>query len=130
MRQRTLAWLTVLSIGMSFGLATAALAADPTGTWTWTREINGNTVTTTLKLKQEGKNLTGTISGRDNTESPIEDAKVDGDMISFKVTREFNGNKMVFNYSGKVTGDEIVGETKFERNGEAQTREWKAKKGG
>jgi len=129
MRQRTLAWLMVFAVGMSFGLATAALAADATGTWTWTREINGNTVTTTLKLKQDGKNLTGTISGRDNTESPIEDAKVDGETISFKVTREFNGNKFVINYSGKVTGDEIVGETKFERNGETQTREWKAKKG-
>jgi len=113
---------------MSFGLATAALAADPTGTWTWTRDFNGNPVTTTLKLKQDGKNLTGKITGRQNTESDIEDGKVDGDNVSFKVTREFNGNKIVQAYTGKVTGDTFKGEMKFERNGEAQTREFEFKK--
>ncbi len=128
MRERMVAWVVLGVVGLSFGLTSAALAADATGTWKWTVERNGNTFETTLKLKQEGTALTGTISGRNNTETAIEDGKVDGDTVSFKVTREFNGNKMVFNYSGKVTGDEIKGETKFERNGESQTREWKAKK--
>ena len=107
--------------------AAPALAADPTGTWKWTVERGGQTRETTLKLKVEAGKLTGTISGREN-DTPIEDGKVDGDDISFKVTREFNGNKVVQTYKGKLSGDTIKGKVEFERNGEAQSRDWEAKK--
>jgi hypothetical protein len=117
-----------MALAIVLGLGSSALAADATGTWKWSVERNGNTFETTLKLKQEGEKLTGTISGRNNTENPIEDGKVVGDVVSFKVTREFNGNKFVFAYEGKVSGDSIKGEQKFERNGESQSREWEAKK--
>lgn len=105
-----------------------ALAADVSGTWKWTVERNGQKIETTLTLKQDGKKLTGKITGRNNTETDIEDGKVDGDDVSFKVTREFNGNKMVQNYSGKATTDTIKGKVEFERNGEKQSRDWEAKK--
>lgn len=49
------------------------------------------------------------------------------DSVSFKVTREFDGNKVVISYQGKLSGDAIKGETKFERDGEERTREWEAK---
>jgi hypothetical protein len=42
------------------------------------------------------------------------------------VTREFNGNKMVQNYTGKVSADTIKGKIEFERNGEKQSRDWEA----
>src|SRR4051812_41399115 len=109
-------------------VAAPALAADPTGTWKWSVDRNGQTIETTLKLKMEEKKLTGTISGRNNTETAIEDGKVDGDDISFTVTREFNGNKMVQKYNGKLSGDTIKGKVEFERNGEKQSRDWEAKK--
>ena len=48
--------------------------------------------------------------------------------VSFKVTREFGDNKIVFMYHGKLSGDSIKGETKWEREGEEQTREWEAKR--
>jgi len=110
------------------GVAGPATAADATGTWKWTVERNGNTIETTLKLKQDGEKLTGTISGRQGNETAIEDGKVKDDTVTFKVTREFNGNKFVMNYHGKLSGDSIKGETKFERNGEEQSREWEAKR--
>jgi hypothetical protein len=122
--RRTLGSLAVLLIG----LTTSALAADPTGTWTWTVERNGQTFTNTLKLKLEGEKLTGTISGRNNTEITIENAKVDGDEVSFQVTREFNNNKIVQQYKGKLSGDTIKGQVEFERNGEKVMRDWEAKK--
>jgi len=109
--------------------AAPALAADPTGTWKWSVERNGQTIETTLKLKLEEMKLTGTISGRNNTETAIEDGKVDGDNVSFQVTREFNGNKFVQKYSGKVEGETIKGKVEFERNGEKMSRDWEAKKG-
>ncbi|MBM3736604.1 MAG: hypothetical protein FJW39_12540 [Acidobacteria bacterium] len=33
--------------------------------------------------------------------------KVDGDNVSFKIKREFNGNAFVMNYAGMVAGDEL-----------------------
>lgn len=105
-----------------------AFAGDPTGTWKWSTERNGQKVETTLKLKLEGKALTGTISGRNNAETAIEEAKVDGDDVSFRITREFNGNKMVAKYTGKVSGDTLKGKVETERNGEKQSRDFEAKK--
>jgi len=98
----------------------SALAADATGNWKWTIERNGNTIESTMKLKQEGEKLTGTIKRMDN-ESEIEDGKVTGDNVTFKVTREFNGNKFVLNYQGKLEGDSLKGQIKFEREGGFQT---------
>ena len=108
--------------------AVPALAADPTGKWKWSAERNGQTVETTLKLKQEAGKLTGTISGRNNTETAIEEGKVDGDEISFTVTREFNGNKFVQKYKGKLSGDAIKGTIESERDGQTRSRDWEAKK--
>ena len=84
----------VAALGLVVVLAPDARAddkkADVTGTWKWTVERNGNTIETTLKLKQDGEKLTGTISGRQGSNDiEIEDGKVKGDAVSFKVTRMF-----------------------------------------
>ncbi len=119
--------LAVLAIG------TAVQAADATGTWGWSRpgRNGGPDQKMTLKLKVDGDKLTGTLTSpsRDGgtTDTKIADGKVKGEEISFTITREFNGNKMVQKYSGKV-GDTIKGKIEFERNGETQSRDWEAKK--
>lgn len=86
----------------------------------------------TLKLKVDGEKLTGTLSspGRDGqtTETAIADGKVKGEEVSFTVTREFNGNKMVSKYNGKVSADAIKGKIESERNGQPQSRDWEAKR--
>ena len=125
MKKHSKMWLFAV---VALAVGVPALAADVTGTWTWSVERNGNTIETTLKLKQDGEKVTGTISGRNNTETEISDGKLAGDMLTFKVTREFNGNTFVQEYHGKVSGDSIKGERKSERNGEVQTREWEAKR--
>jgi hypothetical protein len=103
--------------------------ANATGTWTWSFSgQNGQSRETTLKLKQDGDKLSGKISGRNNTETDIEDAKISGDTISFTVTRENNGNKFVTKYNGKISGDTIKGKSEFERNGESRSRDWEAKR--
>jgi hypothetical protein len=131
-RRRSSGWLcpalAALGLFLAHGLAAPARAADATGTWKWTVERNGNTFESTLKLKQDGDKLTGTITGRNGTETAIEDGKVAGDTVAFKVTREFNNNKIVFLYDGKLSGDAIKGETKFQRDGETQSFPWEAKR--
>jgi hypothetical protein len=130
MRPRSNGLWCVSAVGfiVILGSGAAALAADVTGTWKWTVEFGGEAMERSVKLKQDGDKLTGTYVGRDGAETPIEDGKVSGDKISFKVTREFGGNKVVLTYTGKLTDDTIKGETKFERDGETQSREWEAKR--
>src|SRR5581483_11313800 len=97
-------------IVVAVGIATPAIAADATGTWKWTTSFNGQTRDSTLKLKQEGDKLTGVyVGGQSNTETPIEDAKIAGDKISFKVTRDRNGQKFTTAYSGTLKDDTITG---------------------
>ncbi len=122
-------FLGVAVLGLILGFVGSSVqAADATGTWKWSVERNGQTMEWTLKLKQEGTKLSGTMSGRQN-ETAIEEAKVEGDEISFKVVREFNGNKMTQKYKGKVGSDSIKGKIEVERNGETMSRDWEAKKG-
>ena len=108
--------------------------ADPAGTWTWTvpGRNGGPDRTNSLVLKMDDAKLTGKLTspGRDGQkmETAIADGKVDGDTISFTIVREFNGNSMTNKYSGKITADKIVGKSEFNRNGEAQSREWEAKR--
>ena len=53
---------------------------------------------------------------------------IKGDEVSFQVTREFNGNKVVIKYNGKVSGDTIKGKSESQRDGQPQTRDWVARK--
>ncbi|MBC8001657.1 MAG: hypothetical protein H7X97_03620 [Opitutaceae bacterium] len=108
--------------------------ADVAGNWTWSTpgRDGGPERKSTLTLKVEGDKVTGKIAalGRDGapTDTAIEEAKLDGAMISFKVTRTFGENKMVQKFSGKVEGSAIKGKIEFDRNGEAQSRDWEAKR--
>lgn len=102
-----------------------ALAADIDGKWTAEIEGRNGTMTQTFTFKTDGSTLTGTVSGRMG-ETQISDGKVDGDTISFSVTREFNGNSMKMNYTGKVSGDSI--QFKMNMEGRNRAREFTAKR--
>ena len=99
-------------------------AGDMTGTWKWTIEgFGGNSVDFTLVLKQDGNKLSGTLSGFNNQESPIENGTVAADgTFSFKISRDFNGQKSVTTYTGKRTDDSLKGksETVFVRDFDAK----------
>ncbi len=126
--------LTPLLAVAILAIGTAVQAADAAGKWSWTRpgRNGGPDMKMTLALKVDGEKLTGTLTSpsRDGgtTDTKIGDGKVKGEEVSFTVTREFNGNKMVQKYSGKVSADAIKGKIEFERNGETQSRDWEAKR--
>lgn len=107
----------------------AVWAADASGKWT--AEMpgrDGNPMTMTMNLKADGDKLTGTVSGR-RGETPISDGKVEGDTVSFDVVREFNGNKMTTNYTGKLDGDTIHFTIKMQGGmGDGQERKLDAKR--
>lgn len=100
--------MIVRTLLLSTLLAVAAFAADVTGKWTATVEgRNGQSREVVYNLKADGGKLTGTVSGMRGNEMEITDGTVDGDNVSFKTKMEFNGNSMVMNYKGKVSGDEL-----------------------
>jgi len=119
-------------LALALGFTATAQAQDKkaevTGTWksSFTNQ-NGQVRESTFKLKAEGEKLTGTVSGRNN-DTAIEEGKVKGDEISFKVSREINGNQVTMKYTGKVTGDTIKGKSESQREGQPRTRDWVAKK--
>ena len=105
--------LASAAIALAFvSLVSQARAADPTGTWKWTTTFNNQTRESTVKLKLEGDKLTGVyVGGQSNTETPIEEASLKGDTVSFKVTRERNGQKFTTKYSGTLKEDTITGKS-------------------
>jgi hypothetical protein len=113
------------------GSATTVRADDtpnPTGTWKWTVENNGQTREITLKLKLDGDKLTGSVVRRNNQETAIEDATYKDGEVSFKVTRDRNGQKTTTKYTAKVSGDTLKGKSETDRDGQTQSRDFEAKR--
>ena len=93
-------------------LATAAWAADVTGTWKGEVSTpDGNSFSLTYTFKQDAAKLTGAVLGPQGDPLPIDNGKVDGDKISFSVKVDFNGGT-VFSSEGTIKGDEITLKTK------------------
>jgi len=134
MKQLVVAALMLMTIGLGGTAAghekkaTKEAKANPTGTWKWKVNFGGQESERVLKLKLDGDKLTGTISGGPAGESKIEDAKYKDGEVTFKIMREFNGQKFTIHYSAKVSGDTLKGKTEFDRDGEKQTREFEAKR--
>lgn len=122
MKSRLVLWICAVALAGSFTLQ----AADMTGKWVaQVPGRGGETREQTFNFKQEGAQLTGSISGFDE-DMPIEDGKVEGDHISFSVTYPFGGGmKMLF--KGTVSGDEIK-MTREREGGGRGPREFTAKR--
>jgi hypothetical protein len=91
--------------------AVAVFAADVTGAWSGTTKgPDGNDVTLSVNLKQDGMTLTGTVTGPQGEPIPISDGKIDGDKLSFNVM--VNGMAIV--HEGVMKGnDEMALTAKF-----------------
>jgi len=96
-------WLLILM--MAF--ATAASAADVSGTWKGVAEGPQGRIERTFMFKQDGAKLTGETTSDFTGKSIISDGKVDGDNISFNITANIQGDEMKLSYKGKVAGNEI-----------------------
>ena len=106
---------------------------DPSGTWKWTRpgRNGGADQELSLKLKLDGDKVTGTLTqpqGGQTRDVEIKDAKLKGDEISFTTSVERGGNTTTSKYSGKISGDTLKGKIETDRNGQATSRDWEAKR--
>lgn len=131
---KKLLFVTTILLAVAF----VAAAADVTGKWTFEMAGRGGQAqTVTLNLKQSGSTLTGTqtggMGGRGGDgaaqDVQISNGKVDGDKISFEVTREFQGQSRTTKYEGTAAGSELkLKVTRPGRGGEMQTSDVVAKK--
>lgn len=125
-------WLKATLMGVLLsGLNSMVMAAndqpDPTGTWKWTMTgRNDQVMTNTVKLKLQNGKLTGALVGRNDRETPITEGTFKDNLITFKVTRERNGQSSTTVYKGKLAGDTIKGT--IQRESADQSREWEAKR--
>src|SRR5262245_26201120 len=131
-RQSRTGWkmlAVVVVVGWLSAPSWAQNKADPTGTWTWNFTTqNGQTIESTLKLKLDGDKLTGVYVGRNNQETPIENAKFKDGELSFQVARERDGNRFTMKFQGKVVGDTLRGSTETDFGGQTRSREFEAKR--
>ncbi len=119
------------------GNATDAKKIDPSGVWKWQRDGNNGTVHLSVKLKMEEDKLTGTFQSKwpegtafpgANDPVPIEEGKIDGDKVSFQVTRKFNENEFVVKFNGKIEGDSITGKQEMNFGNGGQEFDWNPKR--
>lgn len=125
MHRLALAGLVVVALANAAGAA-----EDPNGTWKWsaTAKKNATAQEATLKLKLDGDKLTGTVGGRKNQETPIENATYKDGEISFSVARERGGKKFTTKFTGKLSGDTIKGKEESSLNEKTRSADWEAKR--
>ncbi len=119
--------------------AVTAIAADasPAGTWKFTAAGRGGNpgIERTLTLELKDGQLTGMLKGASMGQFEIPDTAIsaasfkDG-AVAFNVELDFNGNKFVTKYTGKLDSDTITGSVERPgRDGGAPVKtDWVAKR--
>jgi hypothetical protein len=91
--------------------------ASAAGTWKLRVVLkDGSTVEPTLKLAQAGTALKGVYMGA-HGETPIANALIFGDEITFDVARDRSGKSYRLHYQGKVKGDTLSGSVDYDFDG-------------
>jgi hypothetical protein len=124
--KRNIVWLAVLCLAIA-GMVGVAVAQDAqvAGTWTLSAPGRGGAVqNSALTLKQDGQNLTGTLSGG-RGDAPVT-GTIKGNAITFSVSRtNQNGDTMKTDYTGTVSGASMKGTVNMRGN----SVDWTATKG-
>lgn len=119
--------VAIVSFVTGFSGALAAVAADPDaiGLWKWKTTVGTKEFDQVLKLELKDGKLTGTVS-RGQESVPIEDAKFAGGDLTFAVTLDRSGQKLVTKYAAKVSGDSLKGTITAEFGGKGRALPWEA----
>ena len=134
MRSIRINWSMLLVAAVVVSLSNLASADDKkanvAGTWEWTTMRQDQEQKHSIKLKQEGDKVTGVYVPPRGDEVELKDVKLDGNEISFAITRTVQNNERTIKYNGTVEGDTIKGKSEMpgRDGGEARSRDWEAKK--
>jgi hypothetical protein len=94
-----------------------AATANAGGTWKLKVALkDGPTFEPTLKLTQTGTTLKGAYVGEQG-ETPISNALIFGEEVTFDVNQSRDGKKYKLHYQGKVKGDALTGSVDYDFDG-------------
>ena len=120
----TLAAGLVLAIGLNAQSAqntpTPAPAKSPAtiaGKWNMSSEIQGQTMTSLLEFKLDGKKVTGSTTSERVGTLPLEGEFVDN-KLTFSVTINVQGNPMSIAYTATLKDDKLTGTLSVPQMGE------------
>lgn len=121
--------VAIVSFVTGFSGALAGVVADSddpaTGTWRWKTTVGPKEFDQVLKLELKDGKLIGTVSRGQET-VPIEDAKCAAGELTFAVTLDRSGQKLVTKYAAKITGDALKGTITADFAGKARALPWEA----
>jgi hypothetical protein len=124
--------LTLAILALAFGwLGSSMQAADANVAGTWKASFatpDGQTIESTLKLKQEGDKLSGTVLGRNGNEYRLDEVKLTDDQLTIKATRERNGEKVTMKVVATLNGDNLKGKLESNWGGTDRKVDWEAKR--
>ncbi|HEY0550132.1 MAG TPA: hypothetical protein VGF13_11075 [Verrucomicrobiae bacterium] len=99
------------------------------GMWQWKFTMpDGSEVSPVVKFRTKDGELVGTSRFRLGSEKPLANIKLKGSDVSFDVVRDYEGEKVVTHYSGKLSGNAITGKITSKSHGEEQAYDWDAKR--
>jgi hypothetical protein len=94
----------------------ASKGSDLSGEWVLTTESQMGAQDALMTVRQTGKSLAGTISGRAGTVDYT--GSVNGPAVAFDFILNVHGTDMKIDYSGTVAGDTMQGRAVFGQFGE------------
>jgi hypothetical protein len=95
----------VLSVFMA--VLPAARGGDMSGTWKGAFDFQGSSIPVTINLKIDGTKVTGSVEGLPTTPTEIHEGTISGDMVTFWVNTDYEGETYKLVYKGKVAADQI-----------------------
>jgi len=102
-------WSTTMTVKKEGAIAAAEAPkpVDVTGAWKGKFDYNGTSMPLTFNLKTSGADVTGNAEGIGAAPIEIHDGKVEGNLLSFWLNADYQGQTYVLNYKGKVTPNQI-----------------------
>ncbi len=109
----------------------AAKAECPlAGDWDLTLSTDdGQSFDVQLSVTASGESMSGKYVGPAG-EAEVKDLKVDGDHVTFSVTRQRDGTEFTVTYDGKLDGDKLEGTASIEGGGQSGDLKFSGKKSG
>jgi len=111
--------VVALVLGVS-GLAGAADAANPVGTWKCEYKIGEQQRTSTLTIKKDGDKLVGTMSWPDQNAENLKDLKLTDGTLTFSNVRKIMNREIPIEYKLTIDGDKLKGKGASDFGGQKQ----------
>lgn len=113
------------SIGGDSDVYFWVVPAKTAGRWNWQLKVSGKVQSYELALEQKFQMISGTarVGGRS---VKLQNARLNGDQISFSFTTDVNGTALKHDFSGRVEADVISGSVALSGSAMQGRLDWKA----